>query len=195
MRDSDVPASARTSRIRSTICVESASTTTPRPSDRTRKAPLYARASRWALLKAGKLIDDGRTVLLPRPDGIDRARILDLTPRRISASSRSSETRGGIAGGRPSGSRVRRVLQQLGDPIDVVSHGSCRALAVSLAQGRHHGLVSPDGSHRAPLLLQRELARFHEQIVQGRHDADDHQDPAREPRTRRSPGVTRWSNS
>src|SRR5439155_7485840 len=40
---------------------------------------LYARASRWALLKAGKLIDDGRTVLLPRPDGIDRARILNLT--------------------------------------------------------------------------------------------------------------------
>src|SRR5439155_15103519 len=79
MLDSDVPASARTSRIRSTICVESASTTTPRPSDRTRKAPLYARASQWALLKAGKLIDDGRTVLLPRPDGIDRARILDLT--------------------------------------------------------------------------------------------------------------------
>src|SRR5438093_1758826 len=67
-----------------------------------------------------------------------------------------------------------RVLQQLGDLIDVVSHGSCRALAVSLAQGRHHGLVSPDGSHRAALLFQRELARFHEQIVQGRHDADDH---------------------
>ena len=29
--------------------------------------------------EAGKLIDDRRTVLLPRPDGIDRARILDLT--------------------------------------------------------------------------------------------------------------------
>jgi len=40
-------------------------------------------------------------------------------------------------------------------------------------QGRHHRLVSLDGSHRTALLLQRELARFHQQIVQRRHDADD----------------------
>ena len=67
-----------------------------------------------------------------------------------------------------------RSLEEIGDLIDVLAHGSAAASASRCRKRRNDSLVSLHRSARTPLLLQRELARFHEQIVQRGHDADDH---------------------
>jgi len=66
------------------------------------------------------------------------------------------------------------VLEKVADLIDVLAHGFRRSVGVAPAQRRDDGFMSHDGSAWTALLLQRELARFHEQVVQRGHDADDH---------------------
>src|ERR1035437_5308230 len=68
----------------------------------------------------------------------------------------------------------RRVLEEVGDLIDVLAHGFRCGAGVALPQCRDDGFMPQDGSAWTALLLQRELARFHEQIVQCGHDTDDH---------------------
>ena len=68
----------------------------------------------------------------------------------------------------------RRVLEEVGDLIDVLAHGFRCGAGVALPQCRDDSFMSQDGSAWTALLLQRELARFHEQIVQCGHDTDDH---------------------
>ncbi len=65
------------------------------------------------------------------------------------------------------------VLEEIGDLIDVLAHGVRGGLGIALPQRGDDGFVSQDRLARTALLLQRELARFHEQIVQRGHDADD----------------------
>jgi hypothetical protein len=66
------------------------------------------------------------------------------------------------------------VLENFRDLIDVLAHGFRRAVGIAPAQRCNDGFVSHEGSKWATLLFQRALARFHEQIVQGGHDAEDH---------------------
>ena len=66
------------------------------------------------------------------------------------------------------------MLEELGDLIDVLAHGFRRGVGVAPPQRRDDGFMSQDGSAGTALLLQRELALFHEQIVQRGHEAHDH---------------------
>ncbi len=66
------------------------------------------------------------------------------------------------------------MLEKVGDLIEVLAHGFRCGGGVAPPQCRDDGLVSQDGSARTARLLQPALARFHEQIVQCGHDADDH---------------------
>src|ERR1019366_4107637 len=78
----------------------------------------------------------------------------------------SLEPRSGSNGG-------RRLLKKVGDLVDVLAHGFGCGAGVAPPQCRDDSLMSQDGSAWSALLLQRELARFHEEIVQCGHDADD----------------------
>src|ERR1017187_5613200 len=66
-----------------------------------------------------------------------------------------------------------RGVEKVGDLIDVLAHGFRCGAGVALAQCRNDSFMTQDGSAWTALLLHRELARFHEQIVQCGHDADD----------------------
>src|SRR5688572_23082102 len=91
-------------------------------------------------------------------------------PRRIRSSIRSSEA----------STWARRIssmggaVQKIGDLIDVLAHGSRGTIGIALPQRPDDGFMSKHGSAGTTLLFQRELARFHQEVVQGGHDADDH---------------------
>src|SRR5664280_46412 len=69
--------------------------------------------------------------------------------------------------------RGRRVLEAIGDLVEMLAHGFRCGGAVAPPQCRDDRFMSQDGSAWTALLLQPELARFYEQIVQRGHDADD----------------------
>ncbi len=65
------------------------------------------------------------------------------------------------------------MLEEVGDLIEVLAHGFRCGAGVAPPQCRDDSFMSQDGSAWTAILLQPELPRFHEQIVQCGHDADD----------------------
>lgn len=65
-------------------------------------------------------------------------------------------------------------MLEAGDLVDVLAHGLRRSGRVAPPQCRDESFVSQDRSGGPALLLQPQLARLHEQVVQRCHDVDDH---------------------
>ena len=63
--------------------------------------------------------------------------------------------------------------QEVGDLIDVMTHSFRGSLCIVPLQRSDDRFVPLHRSTRTSLLLQGQLARLHEQIVERRHDADD----------------------
>src|SRR5262245_18006281 len=91
-------------------------------------------------------------------------------PRSMSASiSRSAVSRWW----RRLSSMFGGLFEQIGDLIDVRAHRFRRSLGIAAPERFDNRLVSEQRSPGPPLLLQRQLARLDEHIVERRHDVDD----------------------
>src|SRR5215471_6671143 len=99
--------------------------------------------------------------------------LLSVWPRRMSASSFSSETSRWWRRFSSMTRRRRHVLEKVADLVDVRTHSFRRRVAIAPGERGDHGFVPADGLEGMSLLFERELASLDQEVVQRRHDAHD----------------------